>query len=80
MGEVIMAIKAASDEYLNNKAIISQVRQAAMPTIQLAAISIPKVVAIPFPPLNRSQTGKLWPNTKSIPDNIIKGIKLLSSE
>ena len=48
MGEVIMAIKAANDEYLNIKAIISQVTQVAMPTIQLTASNIPKVVAIPL--------------------------------
>ena len=75
-----MAIKAANDEYLNRKAIISQVTQVAMPTIQLTASNIPKVVAIPFPPLKPSQIGKLCPNTKNNPDIIINGIKLLLSE
>ena len=56
-GDSAAATSAESDEMRVIAAVTAQVAQAARPTGQASASSVPRKVATPLPPLNPSQTG-----------------------
>ena len=60
-------VRAASDEYLNKKAITSHVKMHISPTIQSIASNVAMPVATPLPPLNFSHGGKQCPRTAASP-------------
>ena len=66
-GEAANAPRAAKEEMRKIPAMINHAAHVNIPVGQDAISNTPNVVATPFPPLNRSQTGKLWPNTEKSP-------------
>ena len=59
------------DEYLNIRETVSHVNINRKPNWIDRASKIPKYVATPLPPLNFSQTGKMWPKKARRQDNWI---------
>ena len=51
-------------------AVSAQVAQAIRPNGQFSAITVPRNVATPLPPLKRSQMGKQWPKKAAPPARI----------
>ena len=67
MGEAASAPRAAKEEMRETPTIINHAVHVNIPVGQDTISNTPNVVATPLPPLNRSHTGKLWPNTEKNP-------------
>lgn len=78
-GTIKAAVRAASEEYLNVKAIINQTAKTTTATGQQVTIKNPKLDATPLPPLNLSHIGKLCPRTPHAPA-IKEALTLTASE
>ena len=74
MGIIKLAINDDNDENLKTRYIKNHVTTNIIPSIKFKQNKIPTQVATPFPPLNLSQTGKIWPKkTERLETNIYSG-------
>ena len=66
-----------TEEYLKIVVVINHTTTKIIPNIKEIPKIIPKYVATPFPPLNLSQTGKIWPMKHIKADKKTKSLKYL---
>ena len=67
-----IVIKEEIDDVLKIKVIKTHNKTKEIPIFKDTAKQMPKYVAIPLPPLNFNQTGKLWPRKEKRPANAIR--------